>query len=646
MSNPIEATQISTHGRNRDDMRRDAKSLLNRLRSIQADASFVSEISNLFPQFPVIANERCGTWYVHPSKIHKPGVYFKSTDGHTGIWDFNLRRYNPHLISTIIKHGGCIIVDSTRKGKRVPDALSKTIPIWCATINNAVQKCALQNQAAHEDSGETVVGGHTLKKEQDESSTAITAAEQTITTKDESEAEVAEAAALLIPALNGDSWDTRYHSLPSLISRSEHVQIADKIEGFAEKLMRFTDMTPLTTKLLKPIRPIWLTPQSFLLRHDLPDYSQCAFLPVICLSASRVVQDGMEERDGYLYVQGSGDDEEMWSKGLKPELFWENEEYLLEEGISPAECEQRAVEVVKEAKRKLMERSRHRQEQLQERKKVSGSENYGHGLVEGGRVHFTPSMELCSEIKPSSIWIGNNASGRIPDCWDAGFDMVINCGAEIKRHPLCEFSNSDGGVEARGHITVLGGAGHGGAQATLCVLQKHQWSAIDGESSAAIAVEQRDNPPTRKEDEKDYYYLHLPIAEGKKGQHQLLEMIPIAIKAVHLMFATNNKDSKAIQETRSPRILVHCQQGMDRSVGVSLALLVSCFDETTGAYSSGGSGGGESFVKATASKEMIQRRLFQIMSHRLAARPSRATLKMVNTFFMSPTDPPPAKYKS
>src|SRR5690554_6419149 len=41
----------------------------------------------------------------------------------------------------------CIIVDSTRKGKRVPDALSKTIPIWCATINNAVQKRALQNQA-------------------------------------------------------------------------------------------------------------------------------------------------------------------------------------------------------------------------------------------------------------------------------------------------------------------------------------------------------------------------------------------------------------------------------------------------------------------------------------------------------------------
>ena len=31
--------------------------------------------------------------------------------------------------------GRCIIVDSTRRGKSMPDALSKTIPIWCAVMN-------------------------------------------------------------------------------------------------------------------------------------------------------------------------------------------------------------------------------------------------------------------------------------------------------------------------------------------------------------------------------------------------------------------------------------------------------------------------------------------------------------------------------
>ena len=31
-----------------------------------------------------------------------------------------------------------ILVDSTRRGKRMPDALSKTVPIWCAVINRCV----------------------------------------------------------------------------------------------------------------------------------------------------------------------------------------------------------------------------------------------------------------------------------------------------------------------------------------------------------------------------------------------------------------------------------------------------------------------------------------------------------------------------
>jgi tRNA A64-2'-O-ribosylphosphate transferase len=33
-----------------------------------------------------------------------------------------------------------MLVDSTRSGKRIPDALSKTVPIWCAVINRAVAR--------------------------------------------------------------------------------------------------------------------------------------------------------------------------------------------------------------------------------------------------------------------------------------------------------------------------------------------------------------------------------------------------------------------------------------------------------------------------------------------------------------------------
>lgn len=33
-----------------------------------------------------------------------------------------------------------VVVDSTRAGKRIPDALSKTVPIWCAVVNRAIAK--------------------------------------------------------------------------------------------------------------------------------------------------------------------------------------------------------------------------------------------------------------------------------------------------------------------------------------------------------------------------------------------------------------------------------------------------------------------------------------------------------------------------
>ncbi|KAF9428141.1 hypothetical protein BGZ94_003261 [Podila epigama] len=611
---------------------------MNRLKSIQADAAFVNEIADLFPQYPILANERCGTWYVHPSKIHRPGVYFKSTDGHTSIWDFNLRRYNPHLLTLIIQHGGCIIVDSTRKGKRVPDALSKTIPIWCATINNAVQKRAQLDRDNQTRGGQ--IHGH-----ESQAALVSTSADKENKTYNNAEDPTTDSqSTLLVPALDSTRWDTRYHSLPSLISRSEHAQIAEKIDGFAEKLLRFTDLTPLTTKLVKPIRPIWYTPQSIIFKEDLPDYSQVGFSPVICLSASRVVPDGMEERDGYLYVQGSGDDEEMWSKGLRPDLFWENVDWLLEDGISPAECEERAKIVVQQAKAKELEQSRHDPNTT-----TTGRNQKRQGASVDGHIYFTPSMELCSEIKPSPIWIGNNASGKIPDGWEAGFDMVINCAAEIQRDPIFERVNA-----SAGHVVALGGSGQGGAQATLCILQRYQWDLAQqtpspapdtaNEVAAGTNITTRTVLPPNEDGGREYYYVHLPIAEGKKGQHHLFAMIPMAIKAMNEMY-----DRQVLQQESSggqPRplkILVHCQQGMDRSVGISLALLVACFEEAEGRYVPRT---GSSLHGMTASKEIIQRRLFQIMSHRLAARPSRATLKMVNTFFMSPTDPPPAMYKS
>ncbi|KAK9238335.1 tRNA A64-2'-O-ribosylphosphate transferase [Lipomyces kononenkoae] len=115
---------------------KDSRSVHNRLHSIAHDSEFVIGVSEAFG-LPLVANERCGRWYIPPERIAE-SVYFKSTDGHTGQWGFSLRRLNLHIIDLVAGSGGIVIVDSTRRGKRMPDALSKTVPIWCAVVNNAV----------------------------------------------------------------------------------------------------------------------------------------------------------------------------------------------------------------------------------------------------------------------------------------------------------------------------------------------------------------------------------------------------------------------------------------------------------------------------------------------------------------------------
>jgi tRNA A64-2'-O-ribosylphosphate transferase len=104
--------------------------------TIISDSQFVASVSEAYG-LPLVANERCGSWYI-PLEKKTEGVYFKSTDGHMGEWGFSLRRLNPQLLDVVQKHGGAVVVDSTRRGKSMPDALSKTIPMWCCVLNRAL----------------------------------------------------------------------------------------------------------------------------------------------------------------------------------------------------------------------------------------------------------------------------------------------------------------------------------------------------------------------------------------------------------------------------------------------------------------------------------------------------------------------------
>ncbi|KAJ5775390.1 uncharacterized protein N7511_000401 [Penicillium nucicola] len=219
-------------------LRRSALSVSNRLQSIEDDGAFVHEVAEHYG-LPLVANERCGSWYIPPdSKVGS--AYFKSTDGHTGEWDFSLRRLNLQLLPLARDHGGCVIVDSTRRGKLMPDALSKTIPIWSAVLNRAL----FPSETAYH--------------------------------------------AVSLP--------------PNYLGASEEAQIEGRIGGFVDSLKSLKlDLDALRTQLTKPIRIAWAN-RSYYHPSDLTkcdDYN----LLVLC-SASRRVHGAEMSEGGYIQGAG------------------------------------------------------------------------------------------------------------------------------------------------------------------------------------------------------------------------------------------------------------------------------------------------------------------------------------------------------
>ncbi|WVQ77820.1 hypothetical protein IAR50_007511 [Cryptococcus sp. DSM 104548] len=251
--------------------------LFNRLHSIAADDVFVKNVANNWynGRFEVVPNQRCGNWYCDPATSSKAYAYFKSTDGHMSHWDFNLRRSNLSFASYAAERGGLILVDSTRKGKRMPDGLSKTVPIWCAVINMAMG----------------------LREKR------------------------------------GDGWDTQIYLPPQIVPATERSQIEARLQGWAESLERSTLPLP---KLNKPLRPFFLHPST-----SSPPFiaDSVDFTPIICLSASRWVNEGGDKiptvtsvgprKVGFHYVPGGGDDDELWARGLKPATFHAHRSELL-----------------------------------------------------------------------------------------------------------------------------------------------------------------------------------------------------------------------------------------------------------------------------------------------------------------------------
>ncbi|KUI52707.1 hypothetical protein VP1G_00226 [Cytospora mali] len=258
------------------DLKRSNLSITNRLKSIQEDAGFVEEVAaSSGGTRPLVANERCGSWYIRP-ELKGASAYFKSTDGHTGQWKFSTRRLNLHLLPVIEKHDGIIIVDSTRRGKRMPDSLSKTIPTWCCVLNRTLFP------------------------------------------------DLTEYHNLYVP--------------PNVVSDSEKSQMLSRVPSFVASFKELNlDLSALRTQISKPLRPTWVTQETGLGHLQEREFDDGAeddgiifesFRPVVCCTSSRRITDG--EMSGHSgYVQGAGDDTENWALDLTPPIFWANVDQLL-----------------------------------------------------------------------------------------------------------------------------------------------------------------------------------------------------------------------------------------------------------------------------------------------------------------------------
>lgn len=250
--------------------------LRNHLLSILKDSQVPELIHQLLPKIKLFANLRNGLWY---SNNFSGTCYFKSTDGHDGNWNFSLNRLNLDVAKAASKNG-VIIVDSTRRGKRFPDSMKATIPIWCAVINSILFQ---------------------------------------------------------ISSFNPPPWMPL--SQISLIK----AKIEDFILKLPASI-RILILQELSSIVLKPFIPIWCCPGEDGMIDWSGDYAEQVvgideestskelnFLPVILLSCSdSTLTDAVHsEEHSWSYIPGAGDDDENWAMGLTSRLFWANRDLIL-----------------------------------------------------------------------------------------------------------------------------------------------------------------------------------------------------------------------------------------------------------------------------------------------------------------------------
>ncbi|KAI9119357.1 hypothetical protein K1719_010032 [Acacia pycnantha] len=279
-----EGAKLSIYRAARTIRRRD-NTLYNALRSIYEDSIFVDSTP------PVTLSPPMATPIIGPS----------------------IPLASISMLLTLLK-GGCFIVDSTRRGKRFPDSMSKTIPIWTCVLNRAIRDFR--------------------KKFHDKD----TSTNGDSSTYDQCHEIMGEASL---------DWDCSLH-LPLWVSETEKASIEERLEEWTERLKESgADIASLSACLKKPLRPLWISQRTLIWINEVPHHDSWDFTPIILVSASSstgISQNRTTSEFSWSYIPGAGDGEESWAMGLSPNLFWNNVYDIIHSG--PDVCNQKVADIV------------------------------------------------------------------------------------------------------------------------------------------------------------------------------------------------------------------------------------------------------------------------------------------------------------
>lgn len=305
-------------------------------------------------------------------------------------------------------------------------------------------------------------------------------------------------------------WDTALHTPSPIVPPEEYLEISNLIDSRVELLYQskaIVDVSRFVDIMTTPIRAIWVANES--MQHDTINSLSSSidadkYFTIVCCNPSHYNTDGGRHIHKIDNCNERGGDHD------KEENAFNQQSYFYIPGAADDEASwsrNLTPELFWMNREKILDPTLTEDE----------TDVMIDSIVHDSQMNLHKNMGSIEDINSSSdmdrigemnLWIGSRRAGRPPECWER-FDAVLNVSE-------CEYPNMQQSIEE---------------------------NRIGSLST------------------RSFYYLQLPIDEGKKDKHNLERWMPVG-----LVFIGHH-----LQQNR--RVLVHCAQGRDPSVAIVLSFV-------------------------------------------------------------------------